>query len=91
MNDISVVSSKQFKPTVEYGIEDGMLKLCEYGKPRLTSFGNGRWHCAIDVFCNGKGVEFKIASEFGEPSMVDAVRSCISRLHDALKSLGVSV
>lgn len=72
-------------------IEEYIDKLCYYGKPWLSSQGNGEWYCAIDMFVQGQGVEFKIASTFKEPSMLAAVRVCWERLEKALKDLGLSI
>lgn len=78
-------------PAYAYTLEGYLLNLCRFGKPRLCSQANGKWYCAIDMFVEGKGVEFKIASEFGEPSMLEAVRVCYDRLIKALKDLGLEV
>jgi len=84
-----IIPVSKFKVIQDYGIEDGMLKLCEYGKPRLCSHGNGEWHCAVEMFVQGKGITFNITSEFTEKSMLIAVHVCIERLKKALTDLGV--
>lgn len=87
MNNLAIVSN--FKKASDYGIEDGMSKLCEYGKPRLSYHGNGNWYCALEMYVQGRGVEFKVASEFDHKSMQLAISCCIERLQKALKDLGL--
>ena len=70
-------------------LEECLHKLCEYGKPRLSSQGNGEWYCAIEMFVQGIGVDFKVASSFKEPSAHDAVNVCYERLKKALSDLGL--
>lgn len=70
-------------------LEDGLAMLCQYGKPRLFSQGNGEWSCSIDMFVASQGVEFNIRSEFNHKSHVEAVNICWQRLHKALKDLGL--
>ena len=70
-------------------LEECLLKLCEYGNPRLSCTGNGQWYCALDMFVQGKGVEFKVASDFREVSMQHAVNACYERLMKALADLGL--
>ncbi len=61
-------------------------KLALYGKPRLGVFDKG-WHCVIDLFATGKGVEFKVASEFGHQSPLSATLECIERLIEVLDGI----
>lgn len=36
----------------------------------------GEWYCSLDMFVQGQGVGFKVASEFNEASMLNAAKSC---------------
>lgn len=85
MNEAALINrlSKNFN----FDLEGGLKKLCEYGKPRLSSQGNGQWYCSLDMYVQGKGVEFKIASDFTHPSMLEAVQICYERLEKVLKDL----
>lgn len=47
--------------------------------------------CAVEMFVQGKGVEFVIASGFRETSMLNAARVCYERLEKALNDLGLSI
>lgn len=68
------------------GLEEILLFLALYGKPRLSWLTNG-WYCCLDVMVTGKGVEFKIASEFDHPTPLEAVMVCKQRLEEAMRSL----
>lgn len=78
-----------FQESMSYTIESGMLKLAEYGKPRLVRTTSG-WYCCIEMFVQGKGVQFEISSEFHEATMLKAVQVCIERVYKAFKDLGLS-
>jgi hypothetical protein len=88
MAEIPLNTSKLSK-RFDYTIETGMLKLCEYGLPRIWSQGNGQWYCSLEMFVQGTGVQFKVASDFNEPSMLQAIKVCYERLEKALSDLGV--
>jgi hypothetical protein len=67
-------------------IEASLNELCKYGKPRLFSFGNNQWHCTLEAFVQGKGIDFKVSSEFNHPGfrsyqcLLFSVRKSIERL-----------
>jgi hypothetical protein len=88
-NEIAI--KEKLSKDFNYTIETGMLKLCEYGTPRLCSQANGQWYCSLDMFVQGQGVAFKVSSDFNEPSMLAAIKVCYERLHKALKDLGMEV
>ena len=71
-------------------LEEYVNKLCQHGKPRFQNFGKDEWYCAVDMFVQSQGIEFKIASGFKEPSMQEAARVCYERLEKALSDLGLS-
>lgn len=75
----------------DLSLEECVDKLCAYGKPRFQCYGNGEWYCAVEMFVQGKGVEFVIASGFRETSMLNAARVCYERLEKALNDLGLSI
>lgn len=68
-------------------LEQYLELLCQYGKPAVRSFGNNEWYCNIDMFVQGKGVEFKIASTFKEPSPCIAAKVCYEKVIDTLRAL----
>lgn len=89
MAEIIPLNKSKLSKVFNYDIEGGMLKMCEYGKPRVWSQGNGEWYCSLEMFVQGKGVEFKVASDYNHPSMLDAIKVCYERLEKALSDLGV--
>lgn len=89
MTETAIIKRSEFTRIANPSVTDYMTLLCEYGKPRLCSQGNGEWFCTIDMFVQGSGVEFKVASTFQEPSMLQAVKTCYERLDKALKDLGL--
>ena len=62
--------------------------LLQFGHPSLAHIQAG-WHCSVEFFCHGKGVEFKIRSDYGHPTPESAVQTCLDRMHTSLKQLGV--
>ena len=66
-------------------VEEYLEELSRYGKPRLGLFGG--WHANVDMFVNGEGTEFKIASSFDHNTPLSAVAECHSRLMDTLRGL----
>lgn len=70
----------------EKSLEALLGEMSWYGYPRLNRFESG-WHCSIDVFVSGAGVEFKVASEFKHPTARAAAEECSGRLEAALASI----
>lgn len=68
-------------------LEEMLLELAKYGKPRLSHDGDG-WYCAVEMYVSASGVDFKVASEFGRPSPIAAARQCAQRLDKALSDIG---
>lgn len=66
--------------------DEALDRLCKYGEPRLSKHGAG-WHCALDVFVTGEGVDFKVRTGFDEPTPNVAVRTCLGLLILAIKKL----
>ena len=67
-------------------IEEGLEILCIYGKP-LMWLGDSGWICMIEMFVTGKGIDFKIKSEYFKTDLRDAINNCCERLKEALQSL----
>ena len=88
---MDIVNMKERVTHHSLTLEEYMDKLCQYGKPCLRYFGNDEWYCNIDMFVQGQGVEFKIASTFKEPSMLSAAKVCYERLEKALSDLGLPI
>jgi len=74
-------------------LDDILQELCRYGKPRLSntgSIGQQEWYCNMEMFAQGKGVEFKIASDFKHSTPTEAALICYERMVAALETLGVT-
>ena len=60
-------------------LEELLLVAVKYGKPRLSFHGSG-WYCAIDMNTSTPGSDFKVASEFGNGTPMQAVVECLDRV-----------
>jgi hypothetical protein len=65
-------------------LEDLLVKLCEFGKPRVGMYGSG-WHCHIDMHVASVGTSFEVKSEFGHRTPLVAARLCANRVIETLK------
>lgn len=81
-------SDVSIKDLPQDSLEDLLLLMVRWGKPRLSKQSDG-WYCAVDVTVNAKGVEFKVQSDFDHESPFHAASDCHARLMVALKGLGV--
>lgn len=70
-------------------LESILASLAKYGRPRLGLYDGG-WYCTVDMFVTGDGVEFKIASEFKNPTPLQAAFVCWERLQHTLDGLRIS-
>lgn len=66
-------------------LEQLLQELSKYGNPRVSKMKSG-WYAAVDMFVVGRGVEFKIDSEF-KSDHVTAAKECLDRVYAALTSL----
>jgi hypothetical protein len=90
MGNIVALESKRVWLEESY-LEDVLKEMTKYGKPRLFYMGDNNWHCALDMFVTGTGVEFKIGTSFKEPSATEATKKCISLMYSALTELNNKV
>lgn len=68
-------------------LQELMEEMRDYGLPRLTMPDKNGWYCAIDMYTNALGAEFKVASEFKHRTTIDAVEQCYIRMKSALAAL----
>lgn len=73
-------------PSPGASLEDQLIALSAYGKPRISHDGGG-WYCAIDMYVSAAGVDFKVASDFSRPSPRSAAEQCAERLRKTLAEL----
>ena len=64
--------------------------MLQYGHPALYHLQSG-WHCSCEFFCHGKGVEFKVRSDFGHQTPEIAAHTCLERMYDSLNQIGVKL
>lgn len=83
------------KPTIaeptripDMQLEELMIYLIRYGKPRLSYLDQG-WYCKVEMNTNTKGTQFDVASDFGQPTPLHAARTCHERIINAMKALGL--
>lgn len=69
-------------------LEELMVYMIRYGKPRV-SYLDGGWYCKVEMNTNTKGTQFDVASEFNQPTPLQAARQCHERIIGAMKALGV--
>lgn len=67
-------------------LEVCLEELAKYGEPRLSKCDKG-WHCSIDVFVTGEGVEFKVRTDFRQKTPTDAANNCYALLMKALEKI----
>lgn len=72
-------------------LEGVLMDLTKYGKPRLSCQDGMTWYCAMEVFVTGAGIDFKIASEFGQKTPLSAAQQCRERLLEAMKNIADKV
>ena len=80
----NIIRNNPTPKTLEETVDD----LCKYGKPRFQFMGDG-WYCVIEMYVQGKGIQFNVASDFKHASMLEASTVCYERLHKALRDLGL--
>ncbi len=61
------------------GLEDLLTELLKYGHPNMHHLDKG-WRCNVEMFVSAKGVDFKVASEFGHITAARAAAECLSRV-----------
>ena len=69
-------------------IEEGLEKLCRFGRPRLSQMDDGCWLCALDMFVQGVGVEFKIRSDYKLTDPRSPIIQALERVYDTLAKFG---
>ena len=81
----AAVSSDQQQPD----LEQLMVDLARYGKPRLSMVRPGLWHASIEMNTSAVGASFDVKAEFDHATPVEAVTTLAQRMHAALARMGV--
>ncbi len=71
---------------VDMPLEQSLEYLSRYGRPRVSKLSEG-WHCSVEVFVTGPGVQFEVKTGFNHATPRDAAALCCDRLNAALKGL----
>lgn len=89
MNNLAVADPSGARAEIPLTLSAMLDRLLRYGHPRLSHIDSG-WYCKIEMYVGDKGVDFKIASDFGHPTPEAAARETIERLAKTLQTLGKS-
>ena len=71
-----------------YTLEELLLFLTRFGKPRCGMFGTG-WSCQVEMHVVSVGTSFEVKSDFGMETPLAAAKQCAERLIETLTKLGV--
>jgi hypothetical protein len=74
------------RPVPEASLEDILMRLAQFGKPRVSRFNSG-WYCAVDMHVATLGTSIEIKSDFSLKTPGEAVRQCEERLKEMLAKL----
>lgn len=69
-------------------LEDVLLELAKWGKPRVTMPSDKGWYSTVEVNITPIGAKFDVASEFGMATPLAAALQCRERLLAAVKAIG---
>ena len=69
-------------------LEDVLLELAKWGKPRVSMPGSKGWYSCVEVNITPTGAKFEVASEFGMETPLAAVLQCRERLRESVKAIG---
>ncbi|EKD89532.1 MAG: hypothetical protein ACD_33C00046G0013 [uncultured bacterium] len=85
----NVIPLQHSSPTPSFKtLEELLNELSKYGEVSIRYFKDKTWYCCIDMFVIGEGISFKIASDFKQPTAMNAAETCRERLISALKDIG---
>jgi len=74
-------------PAVE-SLEDVLLELAKWGKPRVSMPGGEGWYSCVEVNITPTGAKFEVASEFKMATPLAAALQCRERLLASVKAIG---
>lgn len=80
-------SSAPAQPAASEDLQDVLLDLAKWGRPRVSMQQSG-WYSCVDVQITPTGAKFEVASEFGMATPLDAAKQCRERLHAAVSAVG---
>lgn len=72
-------------------LEDLLRDFTKYGRPRLQCRDDMTWYCTIEIFITGKGIDFKVSSDFKQTTPLNAAQQCHERMRDAMRDISNKV
>lgn len=69
-------------------LEDVLLELAKWGKPRVTMPSDKGWYSTVEVNITPIGAKFDVSSEFGMATPLAAALQCRERLLASVKAIG---
>lgn len=74
-------------------LEDVLLDLAKWGKPRVGQYGSSHsgWHCCVEVTVTPVGVKFEAKSDFNHATPLQAAVTCRKNLLGAVKAIGGAI
>ena len=81
MKNVALLQAFQAKTA---SLEELLIHLCKWGKPRLARMSKG-WYCVLEVFVTPAGVSFDVKTEFDHKTPHDAACQCYDRLLKAIE------
>lgn len=85
----SVAPSQSAPVAQQESLEDVLLDLAKWGRPKVGQYGNdGVWHCHIEVNVTPTGVKFEAKSDWKQMTPLAAALMCRKNLLDAVKAIG---
>jgi hypothetical protein len=69
----------------DLSLQELLLELKKYGKPRVGMYSEEGWHCNVEMNTNTVGADFKCSSDFKQPTPTDAAKQCLDRVIKAVE------
>ena len=69
----------------DLSLQELLLELKKYGKPRVGMYSEEGWHCNVEMNTNTVGADFKCSSDFKMPTPTDAAKQCLDRVIKAVE------
>jgi len=73
--------------TCKMTLEQVLYELARYGQPYVMVSSSG-WWSGVDMHVSAQGTTFKIRSDMGHKSPLDAALQCLEPVKQALQGMG---
>lgn len=68
-------------------LEEGIEKLCRYGRPAMFKHNDNTWSCKVEMFVAAKSASFRIDSGYKNNTLKEAVQNCLENIYLTLSQL----